>query len=320
MYIEDRDEPFPCIVIRNDKDNFKIKGTTLRVHEPASNCPSSQSRSIEKSMHLSNWSEEATWETIDSRSDSSSRSRVLLLRSSLHDEKTKPVDFILPHRPFSFKGGSWKIPPSNFGEVSFHVGYWEWTEDVLGHYADTLRQAKMYAAVHASLFTYVCNKKVLRGFLELWCPSTNTLHTANGELSISLWDIRGLCGLPIHGDFYDEVVPSAKELLNHDSRGTSSPRSCKYLFMAYHRLSKDSSGVLLSDWVDFWFKGPTRYSEPPLRLSRKRTSRPKLSRNPCGKVDASKLSRPKEYDIPFATLKVEEDIKEETYLAAFIAC
>ncbi|XP_012845016.1 PREDICTED: putative pentatricopeptide repeat-containing protein At1g12700, mitochondrial [Erythranthe guttata] len=165
MYIGDRDESFLCIVIRTDKDNFKIKGTTLRVHEPASNWPSSQSRSIEKSMHLSNLSEEATRETIDSLSGSSSRSRVLLLRSSLHDEKAKHVDFILAHRPFSFKGGSWKIPLSNFGEVSFYVGYWEWTEDVLGHYADTLRQAKIYAAVHASLFTYVYNKKVLRAFL-----------------------------------------------------------------------------------------------------------------------------------------------------------
>ncbi|KAK4395674.1 hypothetical protein Sango_1721700 [Sesamum angolense] len=178
----------------------------------------------------------------------------------------------------------------------------KWIEDVLGYHANILHTAKIHPAVHASLFTYIYNKHVLQAFLELWCHSVNTLHAAIGEISISLWDIRGLCGLPVCGEFYDEVVPSSKDLLGNETYKPFVPRSCKYLLLAYHHFPKDSDGVLISDWVGFWFKGSLRYVAPPLRSSRKRVHEPKLSRSPNGNVDATNLPYGKYHDKPFTIL------------------
>ncbi|KAG8364564.1 hypothetical protein BUALT_Bualt18G0010500 [Buddleja alternifolia] len=208
-------------------------------------------RSLAKSTHISVWSEEAAKGCVDLRSGTSSNSRVILLRSSLHDTKLVDTEFLLPQQHLHSSGGLIKIPSSTFGEVCYHTGYWEWIEYILEYHANILRQARIYAAVHASLFTYVCNKNVLQAFLELWCPSTNTLHTKIGELSISLGDMHGLGGLPLRGDFHDEVVPTAKQLLGDGKHNSSLSRSCKYLFLAYHQLPKTSGGILISDWINF---------------------------------------------------------------------
>ena len=55
---------------------------------------------------------------------------------------------------------------------------------------------------------------MIRAFCERWCPTTNTFHSSIGEVSISLWDLYRIAGLPISGSFYDEMVPSAEELSN----------------------------------------------------------------------------------------------------------
>ena len=59
-------------------------------------------------------------------------------------------------------------------EFYFIPKYWEWTEDVLFHFDKALTSASIADAVHASLFTYDCNKNVMRAFCEAWCPDTNT--------------------------------------------------------------------------------------------------------------------------------------------------
>ncbi|KAL0314531.1 UNVERIFIED_CONTAM: hypothetical protein Sangu_2297500 [Sesamum angustifolium] len=87
------------------------------------------------------------------------------------------------------------------GEFRYTKGYWEWTEDVLS-----------------------------RSFCEAWCPLTNTLLTSAGEMSISLWDLHELVGLPITGCLYDEVVPNALELIGVDEkRERFIPRSSCWL-------------------------------------------------------------------------------------------
>ncbi|KAL0375610.1 UNVERIFIED_CONTAM: hypothetical protein Scaly_0678600 [Sesamum calycinum] len=110
------------------------------------------------------------------------------------------------------------------GEFRYTKGYWEWTEDVLSRCGDRLRHLKIYDAVYASLFTYDHNSDIVKAFCEAWCPLTNTLLTSSGEMSISLWDLHELVGLPMTGCLYDKVVPSALE------------PSCKYLLYAYHLL------------------------------------------------------------------------------------
>ncbi|KAG8388070.1 hypothetical protein BUALT_Bualt02G0086900 [Buddleja alternifolia] len=83
---------------------------------------------------------------------------------------------------------------------------------------------------------------------------------------------------------------------------------------------RSAGGILISNWINFWFKGPVRHKEPPLHTTWKRTTRPKLYHNPCGDVDRSLLPRTKDHDEPFKTLDIDVELKEETYAAAFISC
>ncbi|KAL0420669.1 UNVERIFIED_CONTAM: hypothetical protein Slati_3089800 [Sesamum latifolium] len=90
MDFEDRTEPFLSIIIRSGKD-------------------------ILKSMHIHEWSEEVTRDTLDPRSNVSSQTKVLLLKSSLHDVKAD-TKFILPNRHLAAIGTSWRTPQSRYGE------------------------------------------------------------------------------------------------------------------------------------------------------------------------------------------------------------
>ncbi|KAL0359875.1 UNVERIFIED_CONTAM: hypothetical protein Sangu_0836900 [Sesamum angustifolium] len=139
------------------------------------------------------------------------------------------------------------------GDFCYTKGYWEWTEDVLSRCGDILHYLKIYDVVYASLFTYYHNFVIVKAFCEVWCPLINTLLTSAGELSILLWDLRELVGLPMTGCLYDEVVPSELELTGVDEkRERFIPRSSKYLLYAYHLLqSADDnrcSRVSLTNW------------------------------------------------------------------------
>ncbi|KAF3682765.1 hypothetical protein T459_27474 [Capsicum annuum] len=104
-------------------------------------------------------------------------------------------------------------------------------------------------------------------FCKLWHSSTNTICVGTGELSISLWDMRMIGGPPVHGTFFDEVIPSSKELSQTDQQGKLFlPKTCAYLFSAFYRLSNGASKkVSVHDWVNFWFKGLERYKDPSPR-------------------------------------------------------
>lgn len=111
---------------------------------------------------------------------------------------------------FSEEGlATWSYPQSGFGEFRYTTCYWEWVEDVLGRNKEVLDRVKVYDTIFASLFTYDINENVLRAFCELWHPAIKTICVGIGELSILLWDMRMIGGLPVHGAFYDKVVPSA---------------------------------------------------------------------------------------------------------------
>ena len=157
----------------------------------------------------------------------------------------------------------------------------------------------------------------MQAFFEYWCPATNTLHTSVGEISITLWDLCRIGGLPLFGSFYDEVVSSAKEM-------SSLPLSCEYLFAAFHHLSLELGGpdsVTSAEWVGFWFRGSFRYPKPPNRLSLRRSVRGKLSHNPRGIITTHhNQCRTEDEEAPFRILKVSEKVKEETWLAALLSC
>nr|GLL27193.1 uncharacterized protein LOC105964676 [Ipomoea trifida] len=165
---------------------------------------------------------------------------------------------------------SWNQHPSFKGEFSFTKGYWQLTE----------------------------------AFCEAWCPKTNSLLTSAGELSISLWDIHVLCGLPISRDIYDEHVPNALELTGSYVDHGLTPQCCKYLFQAYSYLynrrkrtrgvrnQKDEDRSLhVNEWIEFWSRRPQVYDRPILSKNDKRKSRPKNTQNTIGKIPALKATR-----------------------------
>ena len=89
---------------------------------------------------------------------------------------------------------------------------------------------------------------MIRAFCERWCPITNTLHTSIGEVSISLWELYRIAGLPIIGSFYDEMVPSTEELSNEATK-SSLPPSCRNLLLSYQQIcskTKEKSSVKLA--------------------------------------------------------------------------
>ena len=84
-------------------------------------------------------------------------------------------------------------------EFAYIPLYCEWTKRVLACFSQRLRDCSLYQAIYASLYSYNRDAHVLHAFCESWCPTTNALHTLSGKLSMSLWDLRCLSGLPIYG-------------------------------------------------------------------------------------------------------------------------
>nr|GME12596.1 ABC transporter G family member 11 [Ipomoea batatas]GME14260.1 ABC transporter G family member 11 [Ipomoea batatas] len=227
---------------------------------------------------------------------------------------------------------SWNQHPSFKGEFSFTKGYWEWTEVILSRHRNLLEAVTIYDGIYASLFTYDHSTHIVQAFCEAWCPKTNSLLTLAGELSISLWDIHVLCGLPISGDIYDEHVPNALELTGSDADHGFTPQCCKYMFQAYNYLynrRKQPRGVRnqqdedrslhVNEWIEFWSMRPQVYDRPILSKNDKRKSRPKNTQNLSGKIPAleglTKVTR-----APFVELGIPLELEEETHLAAYLCC
>ncbi|CAB4273267.1 unnamed protein product [Prunus armeniaca] len=88
-----------------------------------------------------------------------------------------------------------------YGRATFETGVAEWTKRVMSDFGDILHKAKIYVAVAISQYPYECCPNIWRAFCELWGPLCNTFHHGNGEMGISLYDMKVICELPILGDF-----------------------------------------------------------------------------------------------------------------------
>ena len=174
-------------------------------------------------------------------------------------------------------GSSFKVP----GEASFIPKYWEWLEDGLARFKGKLDEARIYGALYCSRYTYDRDPEIVRSFFEAWSPELNVLETSRGTLSISLWDMYKFAGLNICGDHFEEVIPSLEEL-------RTLPRSCSHLFEAFLILQESKGSkkfVKATNWVNFWYRGATRYRRSSKRFS-KRHSSDDTSRNPEGSIPA----------------------------------
>ncbi|KAL0458220.1 UNVERIFIED_CONTAM: hypothetical protein Slati_0449200 [Sesamum latifolium] len=122
---------------------------------------------------------------------------------------------------------------------------------------------------------------------------------------------------------YDEVVPSALELTGvGENGGRFISHSNKYLLYAYHLLQNANgsqcSNISIDKWVKFWSKKAIKHHSPP-PCKEKKTVRPKSTHNPLGDIAThERWSTAKE--ALFAKLSIEGSLKEEAYLAAYLAC
>ncbi|KAG9458186.1 hypothetical protein H6P81_002694 [Aristolochia fimbriata] len=130
----------------------------------------------------------------------------------------------------------------------------EWTTLLMGRCSSLFHSAGVYYGIWGSLFQYSYDVSVVRAFLDAWSAKTNTLVTCQGELSITLMDMDRIFGLPIAGQFYDEISPMVADF--KEMWSTNLPCSCRYLFLAYHHLCRSSGSNVISSaaWVEFWFR------------------------------------------------------------------
>ncbi|KAL0291517.1 UNVERIFIED_CONTAM: hypothetical protein Sradi_7023500 [Sesamum radiatum] len=291
VYFKDKSSPSGehHLIILDNQNQPLEKGTMLVVYAPLIGGRNvSPWPKLTNSSHLSKWCHEISL---------SKNIKAWILRANHHEPPChKPSDdfahLCTLGRSIIECDTKWDGDLRFTGEFRYTKGYWEWTEDVLSRCGDRLRHLKIYDVVYASLFTYDHNSDIVKAFCEAWCPLTNTLPTSAGEMSISLWDLHELVGLPMTGCLYDEVVTNAD-----DNR---------------------CSHVSIDKWVKFWTKKTTKYHPSPLHKEKK-TVRPKSTHNPLGDIAIHERWSTAE-DALFAKLCIERSLKEEVYLAAYLAC
>ncbi|KAK6126743.1 hypothetical protein DH2020_039514 [Rehmannia glutinosa] len=251
------------LMILDDESQSIDKGTILAVFDPVVGRYATAWPRLTNPSYLEEWSKEIP---------SSKTFKTWTLQATHHQQSAESTP--LPTLGCHIIEGQakWGDDIKFAGELHYIEGYWEWTEDVLSRCKNSLQKVKIYDAVYASLFTYDNNSNIMRAFCEAWCPSMNTLLTSFGELSISLWDLHTLAGLPITGSLYDEVDPCAKELTGLDEA-----------------------------------------------TKKKRVARPKSTYNPLGNLDVHGEWTPTD-KASFSKINIKESLREETYLAAFLAC
>ncbi|CAL8168348.1 unnamed protein product [Prunus armeniaca] len=310
-------------ILEDESDNWD-EGTTLLVGAPLL---ASEVSEVGNSLHIPSWSHEVFCQLNSFKksksTDSDLHSTVLQLKSSHHTDIGSSKAFELLSDRIHNGAVNWSSSLLTAGESTFTEYYGEWLEDVVSRSAQVLKSTGLYNAVFASLFSYDRHAPVIRAFCKYWCLATNTLHTSQGEMSISLWDLHEIGGLPITGRFYDEVIPTTESLNRKDHKGVSYiPHICRYLFLAYHKILQDSKGksrVRMTAWIKYWYRGPFKYKKPSRKTIRNKSQKPKEDYDPSGIIPIA-LKRTEEEERVFEDLGIADEDMEKSYLAAFLAC
>lgn len=133
---------------------------------------------------------------------------------------------------------------------------------ILGDHADILAQAGIYGAIAVSRYPYDIEANVLRTFVELWSPLTNTLHFGGGEMSISLHNLKTIGGLPISGVPYEEFLPPNEHLTEKDEQGNDFyPSTISELLIIHTKLCRHlgTRAITRSQWIDYFHRGEIVY-------------------------------------------------------------
>jgi len=170
--------------------------------------------------------------------------RVLKLSSILFTSST-PSQEVAPLLRHRIADGtlSWGNFSPCFSDNFFISCYWKWLEDVLG-YNKGLMEWRLYDRLYASLFSYDISLIVFKAFCELRRHTSNTFCIESSDISISLWNLQAIGGLPADGAYYEEVLLSSRELLSTGHGDNDILATCSFLFSTFHRLYQDIHGIV----------------------------------------------------------------------------
>ncbi|KAF8408637.1 hypothetical protein HHK36_004700 [Tetracentron sinense] len=329
FFSKDESKEQPVLLIREGEHEEECNATRCHYHTAVIGCCAKDwVLDNENPYFLRNWTKMEKHDMIISGYHDPIRKslkKVLMLQSSHHEQiHSSGVLPTLGHR-ITNQETNWRGDFPLQGKMFFIPGYWEWAELMLTRNKDILEKSGVYDAILASLFLYNHNADLIRSFCEAWCPITNSLHTPQGEMSLSLWDLKIIGGLPITGEFYDEVVPSLREITGLDEKLTPVlPFSCRFLFLAYHwvRQSNLSSGdtshhsVSLSSWITWWFRGDLRYHISNSKQTSFKNAKAR-QQYPSGKFPYR--CRTSKEDSVLHDLGVSSRDEDEVLLAAFLS-
>lgn len=132
-----------------------------------------------------------------------------------------------------------------------------WTKSLLNSFGSTLDRAGIFGATGVSYYPYHYCVNTWRAFLELWGPLTNTLHHGNGEMSVSLQDLKLIGGLPIVGIPYEEFIPENKEMhLVGPYPSTSTELLCIHSQLCE---SYKQTFIRWEEWITHFYRGKLLY-------------------------------------------------------------
>jgi len=91
-------------------------------------------------------------------------------------------------------------------------------------------------------------------FYELLCHTTSTFCRKRGNMFISLCNLQATGQLLTNETYYNEIIPSTKELIFAWEEGNSIPTTGIFLSSAFHILCQDFNGSIqlrASKWMHF---------------------------------------------------------------------
>ncbi|KAH0781743.1 hypothetical protein KY290_001341 [Solanum tuberosum] len=126
MCFNDRETPYPCFEIMDDKQNSRSKALILKVHSPVIGVFPLVRKPMDIPIHLTEWSMTETNDGMYNFSGKVVTEKVLLVKSSTHQNIVSSSSLCRDENLTS-----WHVPLSCLGEVCYMSGYWEWVKDVL---------------------------------------------------------------------------------------------------------------------------------------------------------------------------------------------
>ena len=122
--------------------------------------------------------------------------------------------------------------------------------------------------------------------------------------------------VPIKGYPYEEVIPNSTELTGfNDKRERFLPRTCEYMFAAFHHLKEENHGnmgISFNEWIQFWCKKDLKYELAPPRKEKK-SRRLSSTHNPTGEIPTEINTWSITQEMVFSKLGAKHQ-KYETYL------